>query len=142
MTKEETQVETAEKNTAGDLSKDSQKLIESIEKMTVLELSDLVKVLEDKFGVVAAPMAVAGAPAAAADSGDSAPATVDVILTGCGDKKIQVLKVVREITGLALKDAKALVDNVPKAVKEGIEKEDAEKIKKELEEQGAQVDIK
>ena len=128
-----------------DLSKGAQSVIDAVEGMTVLELSKLVKVLEDKFGVVAAPVAVAGGPAAAggasADEGGS-DATVSVVLTGCGDKKIQVLKAVREVTGLALKEAKDLVDNVPKPVKEEIEKEEAEKIKKLLEEQGAQVEIK
>lgn len=124
------------------VSENAKKLIESIEKMTVLELSELVKALEDKFGVVAAaPVAVAGVagPAAEADAGDS---TVDVILASCGDKKIQVLKAVREITGLGLKEAKELVDAAPKAIKEGIEKEEAEKIKALLVEQGATVEIK
>lgn len=124
------------------VSDNAKKLIESIEKMTVLELSELVKALEDKFGVVAAaPVAAAGAagPAAEADAGD---ATVDVILTGCGDKKIQVLKAVREITGLGLKEAKGLVDAAPKAIKEGVDKEEAEKIKATLVEQGATVEIK
>ncbi|MBG90712.1 MAG: 50S ribosomal protein L7/L12 [Actinobacteria bacterium] len=132
-------------NESVDLSKESQKVIETVESMTVLELSKLVKALEDKFGVVAAPVAVAGAaPAAGGDAGDDAAAssTVSVVLTSCGDKKIQVLKAVRELTGLGLKEAKELVDNVPKPVKEGIEKEEANTIKKQLEEQGAQVEIK
>ena len=133
-TKEETKV---------DLSKTSKGVIDSIEKMTVLELSELVKALEDKFGVVAAaPVAVAAA-GAAGDSGEAAAdVTVSVVLTGAGDKKIQVLKAVREITGLGLKEAKDLVDSAPKAVKEGISKEDAEAIKKTLEEQGATIEIK
>ena len=128
------------------ISESAQKIIDSVEKMTVLELSELVKALEDKFGVVAAaPIAVAGVGApGAADGGaeDSGSSEVSVVLTGCGDKKIQVLKAVREITGLGLKEAKEIVDSVPKAVKEGIEKEEAEKIKKSLEEQGATVEIK
>lgn len=136
---------TATKEEAVDLSKSAQTILDSVEKMTVLELSQLVKALEDKFGVVAAaPVAVAGAPAggdAAADAGN-ADATVSVVLTNCGDKKIQVLKVLREITGLGLKEAKELVDAVPKTVKEDLSKEDAEAIKKQLEEQGAQVEIK
>ena len=135
---------TEEKVAVEDLSKESQKVIEVIESMTVLELSKLVKALEDKFGVVAAaPMAMA-APAAGGDADDSAgaDATVSVILTSCGDKKIQVLKAVREATGLGLKEAKAIVDTVPKAIKEGITKDEAEVLKKALEEQGAQVEIK
>lgn len=126
------------------LSKTAQGVIDSVEKMTVLELSELVKALEDKFGVVAAaPVAVAGAPAAGGgDAGAEAKDEVDVILTSCGDKKIQVLKAVREVTGLGLKEAKELVDSAPKPVKEGIAKDEAEKIKAALEEQGAQVEIK
>jgi large subunit ribosomal protein L7/L12 len=128
------------------VSEKAQAIIESVEKMTVLELSELVKALEDKFGVVAAaPMAFA-APAAGAGAGDAGAdagdATVNVILASAGDKKIQVLKVVRELTGLGLKEAKDLVDAAPKPVKEGISREEAEKIKKELEEQGATVEIK
>ena len=128
-----------------ELSATAQKVIESIEKMTVLELSNLVSALEDKFGVVAAaPMAVAAAGAAPAQAGgaEEAPATVNVILKASGDKKIQVLKAVREITGLGLKEAKDLVDGAPKPVKENATKEEAEKIKKALEEQGATVEIK
>jgi large subunit ribosomal protein L7/L12 len=127
------------------LSEGAQTILDSVEKLTVLELSDLVKAMEDKFGVVAAaPVAAiapgsAGADAGAADAGSS---TVDVILTSVGDKKIQVLKAVRELTGLGLKEAKGLVDAAPKPVKEGIERDEAEKIKKDLEEQGAQVEIK
>jgi len=127
------------------LSDNSQKIIESIEKMSVLELNELVKALEDKFGVIAAaPVAVAGAAAGADASGgdDDSSSTVSVVLTDCGDKKIQVLKAVREVTGLGLKEAKQLVDSVPKEVKEDIEKDEAEKIKKTLEEQGAKVEIK
>lgn len=126
------------------LSDSAKAIIEGIEKMTVLELSQLVKALEDKFGVVAAaPMAAASAPAAGGDAAvDESSATVSVILTDCGDKKIQVLKAVRELTGLGLKEAKDLVDAAPKAVKENIAKDEAEKIKAALEEQGAKVEIK
>ncbi len=126
------------------LSDSAKAIIEGIEKMTVLELSQLVKALEDKFGVVAAaPMAAAAAPAAGGDAAvDESSATVSVILTDCGDKKIQVLKAVRELTGLGLKEAKDLVDAAPKAVKENIAKDEAEKIKAALEEQGAKVEIK
>ena len=117
-------------------------IMKTIEGMTVLELSDLVKNLEEKFGVTAAaPVAVAaaGAPGAAAAE---APEEVNVILTSAGDKKIQVLKAVREITGLGLKEAKELVDGAPEAVKEGIKKAEAEEIKKKLEAEGAKVEIK
>jgi large subunit ribosomal protein L7/L12 len=126
------------------LSKGAQTILDSVEKLTVLELSDLVKAMEDKFGVVAAaPVAVAAASAGDdSGEGDSGPSTVSVVLTGAGDKKIQVLKAVRELTGLGLKEAKELVDGVPSPIKEGIEKEEADKIKKELEEQGATVEIK
>ena len=127
-----------------DISKDD--LIEFIANMSVLELSELIKELEDKFGVsAAAPVAMAGAPAAGA--GEAAPAEeekteFDVVLTGAGDKKIQVIKEVRAITGLGLKEAKALVEEAPKPVKEGIVKEDADKIKEQLEGAGATVEVK
>lgn len=129
-----------------DLSADSLSIISQIEEMSVLELSKLVKALEDKFGVVAAaaPVAVAGAVAGgSADSGAAEEAsTINVILADCGDKKIQVLKAIREITGLGLKEAKELVDNTPKAVKESVEKDEADTIKKQLEELGAKVEFK
>jgi large subunit ribosomal protein L7/L12 len=127
-----------------DISKDD--VIEFIANMSVLELSELIKELEDKFGVsAAAPVAVGGGPAAG--GGEAAPAEeeqteFDVVLTGSGDKKIQVIKEVRAITGLGLKEAKALVEEVPKPVKEGIVKEDAEKIKEQLEGAGGSVEIK
>ncbi len=126
------------------LSKSAEGILDSIEKMTVLELSELVKVLEDKFGVVAAaPVAAAqAAPGAGAEAAQEADAEVSVILTACGDKKIQVLKAVREITGLGLKEAKEIVDSVPKAIKEGIDKEEAGKLKAMLEEQGGTAEIK
>jgi large subunit ribosomal protein L7/L12 len=121
-------------------------LIEEIKKMSVLELSELIKALEEEFGVSATAVAAA-APAAGAPAGDGAgeeeeAATVDVVLTGAGDKKIQVIKVVRAVTGLGLKEAKALVDEAPKPVKEGIEREEADKLKAELEEAGGAVELK
>ncbi len=119
-------------------------VIEFIANMSVLDLSELVKELEEKFGVsAAAPVAVAGV-AVAADGGGAAEEKTefDVILTTFGDKKIQVIKEVRAITGLGLKEAKALVEGVPTPVKEGIVKEDAEKIKEQLEAAGAQVEVK
>jgi large subunit ribosomal protein L7/L12 len=120
-----------------------EELISAIENMTVLELAELVKALEDRFGVsAAAPMAFA-APAAAAEAPVAAEQTeFDVIITGPGDKKIQVIKTVREITGLGLKEAKDLVDSAPKAVKEGVDKATADEIKSKLEEAGASVEIK
>lgn len=120
-------------------------VIEFIANMSVLELSELVKEMEEKFGVsAAAPVAMmAAAPAGEAGGAQAEEKTeYDVILTAFGDKKIQVIKEVRAITGLGLKDAKVLVDNVPKPVKEGIAEEDAEKIKAQLEEAGAQVELK
>jgi large subunit ribosomal protein L7/L12 len=120
-------------------------LIEEIKKMSVLELSELIKALEEEFGVSATAVAAAAPAAAVAGDGAAAEeesATVDVVLTGPGDKKIQVIKVVRAATGLGLKEAKALVDEAPKPVKEGIEREEAEKLKGELEEAGGSVELK
>ena len=119
-------------------------ILESIEKLTLLEAAELVKAMEEKFGVsAAAPVAVAAAPAAAAAPAEEAASEVNVILASVpADKKIAVLKEVRAITGLGLKEAKDLVDGAPKAVKEGIKKEDAEAIKKQLEAAGATVEIK
>ncbi|MDM8526359.1 50S ribosomal protein L7/L12 [Desulfococcaceae bacterium HSG8] len=121
-------------------------VIEFIANMSVLELSELVKEMEDKFGVsAAAPTAVMAAvagPADAAGAGAEEKTEFDVILTTPGDKKIQVIKEVRAITGLGLKDAKALVDGAPTPVKEGIAKDEAEKVKAQLEEAGAQVELK
>ncbi len=119
-------------------------VIEFISNMTVLELSEFVKELEEKFGVsAAAPVAVAAAaPGEAAQEAAPEKTEFDVILTAAGDKKIQVIKVVRAITGLGLKEAKALVDGAPAPVKEGIPKEEAEDIKGQLEEAGASVEIK
>ena len=120
-------------------------LIEEIKKMSVLELSELIKALEEEFGVSATAVA---APAAAAPAGDGGAAaeeessTVDVVLTAAGEKKIQVIKVVRAATGLGLKEAKALVDEAPKPIKEGIDREEADKLKGELEEAGGSVELK
>jgi large subunit ribosomal protein L7/L12 len=123
----------------------TQEWIEELKSISVLELSERIKALEEEFGVSATAVAAA-APAAAAPGGDGAaveeePSTVDVVLTGSGDKKIQVIKVVRAATGLGLKEAKALVDEL-KPVKEGIERDEAEKLKQELEEAGASVELK
>ena len=121
--------------------------IDELKSITVLELSERIKALEETFGVSATAVAAA-APVAAAGGADAGAAaeeessTVDVILTAAGDKKIQVIKVVRAATGLGLKEAKALVDEAPKPVKEGIEKAEAEKLKTELEEAGATVKLK
>jgi large subunit ribosomal protein L7/L12 len=124
---------------------DIQNLVETIGGLSLLEASELVKALEDKFGVsaaaAAAPVAVAGAGAAAAPAVEEKD-TFDVILTGAGANKINVIKVVRELTGLGLKEAKDLVDGAPKPVKEGASKDDAEKMKKQLADAGASVELK
>ena len=119
-------------------------ILESIEKLTLLEAAELVKAMEEKFGVsAAAPVAVAAAPAAAAAAADDADAEVSVVLASVpADKKIAVLKEVRTLTGLGLKEAKDLVEAAPKAVKENIKKDEAEAIKKTLEAAGAVVEIK
>ncbi len=119
------------------------KLIEDVKALTVLELSELVKALEEEFGVsAAAPVAVAAAPAAAGAAAAEEKTEFDVVLTEAGANKIAVIKVVRELTGLGLKEAKELVDGAPKAVKEGASKDDAEAIKAKLEEAGAKVELK
>ena len=119
-------------------------ILESIEKLTLLEAAELVKAMEEKFGVsAAAPVAVAAAaPAAGAADAAEAPSEVNVILADAGANKIPVLKLVREITGLGLKEAKDLVDGAPKAIKEGVKPEEAADIKAKLEEAGAKVEIK
>jgi large subunit ribosomal protein L7/L12 len=120
-----------------------EQIMEAIEQMTVLELSELVKALEEKFGVsAAAPVALAAAPAAAAPAAAEEQTEFDVILTSAGAAKINVIKVVRELTGLGLKEAKDLVDGAPKPVKEKISKADAEAIKAKLVDAGASVDVK
>ena len=118
-------------------------ILESIEKLTLLEAAELVKAMEEKFGVsAAAPVAVAAAPAAAGEAAAEEASEVSVILAAAGANKIAVLKEVRAITGLGLKEAKDVVDGAPKAIKENIKKEDAEAIKKQLEAAGATVEIK
>ncbi len=135
--------EVKKKSTKAKLSKEE--IIAHIEGMTVLELAELVKDLEERFGVSAAPMAGAP-PVSPAEAAEAEPAEekkeVDVILAAAGDKKIHVIKEVRAITGLGLKEAKSLVDQAPKAVREGISPEEADQIKKRLEEVGATVEIK
>ena len=120
--------------------------IEELKSISVLELSERIKALEEEFGVsataVAAAAPAAGGAAAADGAGEEESATVDVVLTAPGDKKIQVIKAVRAATGLGLKEAKALVDAAPKAVKEGLDREEAEKLKGELEEAGGEVELK
>jgi large subunit ribosomal protein L7/L12 len=126
---------------AANISKED--VIEYISNMTVLELSDLVKELEEKFGVTAAaPIAVAAGPAQQTEEAAPEKTEFDVILSAVGDKKIQVIKVVRAITGLGLKEAKAVVDGIPGAVKEGVSKDEAENLKGQLEEAGATAEIK
>lgn len=146
----------AEESTSAKVSADKQEdkkvevpekfkeLVEKVEKFTVMELAELVKVLEDKFGVSAqAPVAVAGAASADGGEGEAEEqSTFNVELTGFGANKIAVIKVVREITQKGLKDSKDIVDAAPKVVKEGVGKEEAEEIKKKLEEAGAQVTLK
>ncbi len=125
----------------------TQEWIEELKGISVLELAERIKALEEEFGVsaaaVAAPVAAAAGGGGGGDAAeDEGPTTVDVILTAAGDKKIQVIKVVRSATGLGLKEAKALVDEAPKPVKEGIEREEADKLKAELEEAGGTVELK
>jgi len=125
----------------------TQDWIEELKGISVLELAERIKALEEEFGVSAAAMAAPAAAPAAGGGGDAAAeeeasTTVDVILQSSGDKKIQVIKVVRAATGLGLKEAKALVDEAPKPVKEGIEREEADKLKQELEEAGGSVELK
>jgi large subunit ribosomal protein L7/L12 len=124
----------------------TQEWIDELKSITVLELSERIKALEEEFGVSATAVAAAAPAAAGAGDGaaaeDEGPGTVDVVLTAAGDKKIQVIKVVRAATGLGLKEAKALVDEAPKPIKEGLETEEGEKLKAELEEAGGSVELK
>jgi large subunit ribosomal protein L7/L12 len=126
----------------------TQEWIDELKSISVLELSERIKALETEFGVsataIAQPAPAAGGAGGADGDGAGAdePTTVDVVLTGAGDKKIQVIKVVRAATGLGLKEAKALVDEAPKPVKEGVDKDEAEKLKAEIEEAGGSVEIK
>ncbi|HEV2064467.1 MAG TPA: 50S ribosomal protein L7/L12 [Thermoanaerobaculia bacterium] len=124
----------------------TQEWIDELKSISVLELAERIKALEEEFGVSATAVAAAPAGGGGGADGNGAPAeeqsTFDVLLTGAGDKKIQVIKVVRAATGLGLKEAKALVDDAPKPVKEGLEKDEADKLKGELEEAGASVELK
>ena len=124
----------------------TQEWIDELKSISVLELSERIKALEEEFGVsataVAAAAPAAGGGAAADGGGEEESSTVDVVLTAAGDKKIQVIKVVRAATGLGLKEAKALVDEAPKPIKEGIERDEADKLKGELEEAGGSVELK
>lgn len=141
-TKEKTTKEKVTKATKEKITKED--VIKFIEEMTVLELSQLVKELEEKFGVsAAAPVAMAVAAAGPGEAAQAEEKTeFDVVLTGFGEQKIQVIKVVRALTGLGLKEAKDLVDGVPKPVKEAVSKDEAEDVKKKLEEVGASVEVK
>ncbi len=138
--------ETKTKKEGKAVSDKLQGILKTIEELTVLELADLVKALEDRFGVSAAAVAVAAPGGGHAGGGAAAPAeektAFTVVLTNSGDKKIQVIKEIRALTNLGLKEAKDLVEGAPKTVKEGATKEEADKIKKILEEQGAKVEIK
>ena len=141
--KAEIKVETAKEVDTSKLSKDAVKVVEMVEKMSVLELAELVKVLEDKFGVsAAAPMMMAGAMPGAAAGPVEEKTEFDVHLTGAGSNKIGVIKAVREVTTLGLKEAKDLVEAAPKVVKEGVKKAEAEEMKKKLEAAGATVELK
>lgn len=144
MAEEETKTEETEKPSV-ELSKDAEKIMDLVKKLPVLDLANLVKALEEEFDVsAAAPMMVAGGGAPAGggdDAADDANAPKNVVLTSPGGQKIAVIKAVREITGLGLKEAKDLVDGAPKAVKEGVEQEEAAEIKKKLEEAGASVEL-
>ncbi len=125
------------------LSKDAEKILEMVEQLTVLDLANLVKAMEEKFGVsAAAPVMMAAGGAAGAAPAAEESATVTVVLASAGAQKINVIKVVRELTGLGLKEAKDLVDGAPKPVKEGVARDEAAKMKKSLEEAGATVELK
>ena len=119
-----------------------QQILDIIDTLTILELSDLVKALEEKYGVSAAPVAVAAAPGAAAAPAVEEKTEFDVVLKAAGASKLNVIKVVRELTGLGLKDAKDLVEAAPKTIKEGVSKEEAEKVAEQLKAAGAEVEVK
>ena len=144
---EEVKEQEKQKKEGKAVSQKLQDILTAIEQLTVLELADLVKALEDKFGVSAAAAVAVAAPAGAGAAGGGGPAQEEktsftVVLASAGDKKIQVIKEIRAVTNLGLKEAKDLVESAPKTIKEGVAKEEAEKIKKILEEQGAKVEIK
>ena len=124
------------------MNEKSTQILELVKGLTILELADLVKALEEEFGVSAAPVAVAAAPGAAAAPAAEEKTEVDVILKSAGANKLAVIKVAREITGLGLKDAKDLVESAPKAIKEGVSKEEADKIAEDLKAAGAEVEVK
>jgi large subunit ribosomal protein L7/L12 len=124
------------------MNEKSTQILELVKGLTILELADLVKALEEEFGVSAAPVAVAAAPGAAAAPAAEEKTEFDVILKAAGANKLAVIKVAREITGLGLKDAKDLVEAAPKAIKEGVSKEDADKIAEQLKAAGAEVEVK
>ena len=124
------------------MNEKSTQILELVKGLTILELADLVKALEEEFGVSAAPVAVAAAPGAAAAAPVEEKTEFDVILKNAGASKLNVIKVVREITGLGLKDAKDLVEAAPKAIKEGVSKEEADKIAEQLKAAGAEVEVK
>lgn len=141
-----TETTKSEKKEGKAVSQKLQTILKTIEELTVLELADLVKALEEKFGVSAAAAVAVAAPSAGGAGAGAAPAeektSFTVVLTSSGDKKIQVIKEIRAVTTLGLKEAKDLVEGAPKTIKEGVNKEEADKIKKVLEEQGAKVEIK
>lgn len=140
--KEDKKTKTNDSVNLPELSKDGKKIIEMVEKMTIIELADLVKVMEEKFGVsAAAPVATVVAPATSGED-EEEKSSFDVILKSFGDKKIAVIKAVRAITELGLKDAKDLVESAPKPIKENVDKDKAEEMKKTLEEVGATVELK
>ena len=124
------------------MNEKSTQILELVKGLTILELADLVKALEEEFGVSAAPVAVAAAPGAAAAPAVEEKTEFDVVLKAAGASKLNVIKVVRELTGLGLKDAKDLVEAAPKTIKEGVSKEDAEKIAEQLKAAGAEVEVK
>ena len=123
-------------------SEKTTQILEEVKALTILELADLVKALEEEFGVSAAPVAVAGAAVAAAAPAAEEKTEFDVILKGFGDKKLDVIKAIRNITGLGLKEAKDMVEGAPKTVKDGVTKEEADKVAEELKAAGAEVEIK
>ena len=124
------------------MNEKSTQILEIVKGLTILELADLVKALEEEFGVSAAPVAVAAAPGAAAAAPVEEKTEFDVVLKAAGASKLNVIKVVRELTGLGLKDAKDLVEAAPKTIKEGVSKEDADKIAEQLKAAGAEVEVK
>ena len=132
----------SDEKTLPELSKEAQSILDSVKKLTVLELAALVQHMEEEFGVSAAAPVAAAAPAAAGGEAAAEKDSFDVILVSGGSQKIAAIKAVREITGLGLKEAKDLVDGAPKAVKEGVAKDEAEKIQKDLEAAGATVELK